>query len=127
MFSNTVNNAGSGVIASTLDHNKEQIEEMFHTNLFGAIFMTQAVVPHMPSGGRIINISSNAAKMGMAELPIYGATKAAIDSLSYAWAAEVLYFPIISFFHQKLCLTYHAVRKEWWDNRQLCCSWSSCD
>lgn len=85
------------MMAGTLDHTKEQIQEMFNTNLFGAIFMTQAVVPHMPSGGRIINISSNAAKMGMAQLPIYSATKAAIDSLSYTWAAEV-YFPTIFFF-----------------------------
>jgi NAD(P)-dependent dehydrogenase (short-subunit alcohol dehydrogenase family) len=84
-----VNNAGSGTYAGTLDHTKEQIDEMFSSNIFGTIFVTQAVVPHMPSGGRIINISSIAAKIGTTLLPIYGATKAGVDALTYAWAAEV--------------------------------------
>ena len=76
MFPALVNNAGNCVYASTLDHTKEQIEELFGTNLYGAIYMTQVVVPHMRSGGRIINISSSAAKTGMPIMPIYGATKA---------------------------------------------------
>jgi NAD(P)-dependent dehydrogenase (short-subunit alcohol dehydrogenase family) len=84
-----VNNAGSGTYGGTLDHTKEQITEAFNTNVFGTIFVTQAVVPHMPSGGRIINITSIAAKLGMTLMPVYGATKAAVDSLTYAWAAEV--------------------------------------
>jgi NAD(P)-dependent dehydrogenase (short-subunit alcohol dehydrogenase family) len=84
-----VNNAGNGIYAGTLDHSKPQIEDLFQTNVFGTIYMTQAVVPHMPSGGRIINITSIASKMGLTIMPIYGATKAAVDSLTYAWAAEV--------------------------------------
>jgi len=83
-----VNNAGSGTYGGTLDHTKEQIEEAFNTNVFGTIFVTQAVVPHMPPGGRIINITSIAAKIGLALMPIYGASKAAVDSLTYTWAAE---------------------------------------
>jgi NAD(P)-dependent dehydrogenase (short-subunit alcohol dehydrogenase family) len=43
----------------------------------------------MPTGGRIINISSIASKMGIPLLPVYGATKAALDSLTYTWASEV--------------------------------------
>jgi NAD(P)-dependent dehydrogenase (short-subunit alcohol dehydrogenase family) len=88
-FDGIVNNAGNGTYASTLEHTKDQIEEVFNTNVFGTIYVTQAVVPHMPSGGRIINITSIAAKMGLTLMPIYGATKAAVDSLTYAWAAEV--------------------------------------
>jgi len=83
-----VNNAGSGVYEGTLNQTKDQIQEQFNTNVLGTIFMTQAVVPHMPAGGRIINITSVASKMGLTVLPIYGATKAAVDSLTYAWAAE---------------------------------------
>ena len=95
-----VNNAGNGVFAGTLDHTKDQIEEQFSTNLFGAVYMVQAVLPHMPSGGRIINMSSSASKLGMAGMPIYGATKAGIDSLSYAWAAEVGDIPFFSLRYQ---------------------------
>ena len=89
IFGVLVNNAGHGDYLPTLEHTKEQIEAVFTTNVFGTIFVTQAVVPHMPTGGRIINITSIAAKMGLALLPIYGATKAAVDSLTYAWAGEV--------------------------------------
>jgi NAD(P)-dependent dehydrogenase (short-subunit alcohol dehydrogenase family) len=51
--------------------------------------MVRSVVPHMPSGGRIINVSSIASKMGIANMPVYGASKAALDSMTYSWAAEV--------------------------------------
>lgn len=43
----------------------------------------------MPPGGRIINITSTASKLGMDDLPIYGASKAALDSLTSSWAKEV--------------------------------------
>lgn len=84
-----VNNAGIGSPHSSLTITKDQIESFFGVNVFGAIYLTQAVVPHMPPGGRIINITSVASKMGLDVLPIYGASKAALDSLTYAWAKEV--------------------------------------
>lgn len=43
----------------------------------------------MPKGGRIINIGSVASKVGIPGLPIYGASKAALDNLAYTWAREV--------------------------------------
>lgn len=84
-----MNNAGTGFTHSTLEISRESIESIFSVNVFGTIFLTQAVVPHMPQGGRIINISSVASKLGVDVLPIYGASKAAMDSLSYVWAKEV--------------------------------------
>jgi len=83
-----VNNAGAGCVGPTLETTKEGIDLTFGVNVYGTIFLVQAVVPHMPRGGRIINISSVASKLGMDFLPIYGASKAAVDSLSYAWAKE---------------------------------------
>ena len=58
-------------------------------NVKGTIFITQAAVPHMPFGGRIINISSTASRLGLDDLPIYGASKAAVDALTWSWAKEV--------------------------------------
>lgn len=55
----------------------------------GPIYVAQAAVPHMPPGGRIINITSTASKVGMHDMPVYGASKAAVDSLTYSWAKEV--------------------------------------
>jgi len=91
LFSNNgvVNNAGAGYPGGSLEISKEHVEEMFAVNVHGPIFLVQETVPHMPAGGRIINITSVASKLGMDVLPIYGATKAALDSLTFAWAQEV--------------------------------------
>ncbi|OCL08552.1 NAD(P)-binding protein [Glonium stellatum] len=83
-----VNNAGAGAATPTLDSTSEDIEGLFRANVYGPIYMTQAVVPHMPPGGRIINISSVASKLGLEAMPLYCSTKAALDSLTYVWAQE---------------------------------------
>ncbi|KAF1988954.1 NAD(P)-binding protein [Aulographum hederae CBS 113979] len=83
-----VNNAGTGSIHTSEGASVEYIESIFATNVFGTIYTTQAVLPYMPKGGRIVNISSVASKLGMMYLPIYGASKAAMDSLTFAWAGE---------------------------------------
>lgn len=49
----------------------------------------RAVVPHMPPGGRIINISSVSSKICLQNIPFYSAAKAAVDSLTLTWAGEV--------------------------------------
>ena len=86
---NSVNNAGLGHYVGTLDTTKEQLEETFAVNVFGTVYVTKAVVPHMPAGGRIINITSIASKLGLGVMAAYGASKAALDSLTYSWALEV--------------------------------------
>jgi short-subunit dehydrogenase len=96
----SVNNAGTAFPHSSLSIDKQSIEQIFSVNVLGTIFLTQAAVPHMPKGGRIVNISSVASKLGMVNLPIYGASKAAVDSLSYAWAKEVSHIFIPSDVHR---------------------------
>jgi NAD(P)-dependent dehydrogenase (short-subunit alcohol dehydrogenase family) len=84
-----VNNAGCNLPGSTLETPIENIHKQFSANVFAAIYLVRAVVPHMPTGGRIINISSVASKLGMETIPFYSAAKAASDSLTYVWATEV--------------------------------------
>ncbi|KAH8669165.1 hypothetical protein BX600DRAFT_461304 [Xylariales sp. PMI_506] len=83
-----VNNAAFGVAGSTLDTSIEDIQKHFNVNVLGPIYLARAVVPHMPQGGRIINISSVYSKMGNSNVPFYSASKAAQDSLTYIWAKE---------------------------------------
>lgn len=59
--------------------------------MFGPVFLTQAIVNigKMPRGGRIINTGSVVSKMGLPIASIYGAAKAAQDSLTASWASAV--------------------------------------
>lgn len=72
---------------------QEQLERDIAVNVFGTIYMTQAVVSEglMPQGGRIINIGSIISKVLRPPMapPVYGVTKAATDALTTLWAGEV--------------------------------------
>jgi NAD(P)-dependent dehydrogenase (short-subunit alcohol dehydrogenase family) len=76
-----------------MDVTQDLLEQDFAVNVFGTVYMTQAVVAvgHMPQGGRIINIGSIISKTlrPPAAPPVYGATKAATDALTTLWAGEV--------------------------------------
>lgn len=87
--SKLVNNAGYVHYTTTLSTPHEEFEKMIRTNLMAPWFLVQATVPHMPRGGRIINISSCLSKMGWDFTAGYTATKAAVDSLTFTWAQEV--------------------------------------
>jgi NAD(P)-dependent dehydrogenase (short-subunit alcohol dehydrogenase family) len=85
-----VNNAAAAQNTPLLDVEKEQLEYEFAVNVFGVIYMTQAVVGvgRMPPGGRIVNIGSISSKL-LVPPPVYGAAKAAMDALTTFWAGEV--------------------------------------
>ncbi|TVY15138.1 putative oxidoreductase [Lachnellula arida] len=85
-----VNNAAAARNTSLLEVKQEQLEYEFSVNVFGVIYMTQAVVGigRMPKGGRIVNIGSIASKV-LVPPPVYGATKAAMDALTTLWAGEL--------------------------------------
>ena len=57
-------------------------------NVFGMISIIQAALPHLPSkGGRVINTSSVASKIGNTDpVVMYGASKAAVDSVTRSLA-----------------------------------------
>lgn len=87
-----VNNAGVGSVRFLTEMTPEHLQNHFGINVFGTLDMTQAVVNlgKMPPGGRIINVGSCASKMGPGDgMGVYGATKAATDSLTASWAWEV--------------------------------------
>lgn len=85
-----VNNAAAARNTSLMNVKAEQLEYEFAVNVFGVIYMTQAVVDagRMPPGDRIINIDSIASKL-LVPPPVYGATKVAMDALTTLWAGEV--------------------------------------
>ncbi|KAF5860960.1 hypothetical protein ETB97_000870 [Aspergillus alliaceus] len=84
-----VNNAAAGMPQGVLQATRQSLETVFSTIVYAPIFVVQAAVPYMPRGGRVINIGSVASKLGMAPVAIYGAAKAASDSLTYSMAMEL--------------------------------------
>jgi 3-oxoacyl-[acyl-carrier protein] reductase len=66
------------------------IDELLDTNLKGPFWTTQCALPLLKDGGRIVNISSVAGRIGVVGgRSLYGATKAAVDSLTRNWALEL--------------------------------------
>ena len=59
------------------------------TDVIAPIFLTQAVLPYLSKGGRIVIISSVSARMGVPQQTVYAATKAATEALVRVWATEL--------------------------------------
>ncbi|AIY84823.1 MAG: SDR family oxidoreductase [Clostridium baratii] len=85
-----VNNAGEQhVCNSILDISNEQLERTFKTNIFGAFYIIKAALPHMKSGGRIINTTSITAYVGNETLIDYSSTKGALTTLTRSLAINL--------------------------------------
>ena len=85
-----VNNAGVFPGGPTEQTTEEAFDVTFDVNVKAPFFLTAAIAPRMAAkgGGSIINISTMAATIGMNGLAAYGASKAALESLTQAWTAE---------------------------------------
>lgn len=85
-----VNNAGVWKPTPLGTTDEATLDELLHVNLRGVFWLTQAMLPRLADGARIVNISSTAGRVGIAGgRSIYGATKAAVDSLTKNWALEL--------------------------------------
>jgi NAD(P)-dependent dehydrogenase (short-subunit alcohol dehydrogenase family) len=91
-----INNAGYGLFGTIEETTELEARNQIETNVFGLLWMTQAVIPVMRKQGRghIIQLSS---VLGVATLPvlgIYNASKFAVEGLSETLASEVKDFGI---------------------------------
>ncbi len=71
------------------DISEEQLVKTFRTNLFGYMFMTQAVLPHLKEGSAIVNTASVTAYHGHKTLVDYASTKGAVVSLTRSLSAQL--------------------------------------
>ena len=83
-------NAGIGKFAPIEAVTEEHFDEQFNTNVKGAFFTIQALLPVIKDGGSIILNTSISAHMGMAGSTVYSATKAALLTLTRTLSAELL-------------------------------------
>ncbi len=91
-----INNAGFGYYATVEDLRIEDLRRQFETNVFGAVRVTQAVLPGMRErlSGRIINISSVAGKFAPPLFGAYSGSKFALEGLTDALRLELYPFDI---------------------------------
>jgi NAD(P)-dependent dehydrogenase (short-subunit alcohol dehydrogenase family) len=85
-----VNNAGHSVWGATEEMKVEEFDSMFASNVRAPYFLVAAFAPAMAAKGTgsIINIGSMAGSLGLPGGAAYGATKAALASLTQGWTAE---------------------------------------
>jgi NAD(P)-dependent dehydrogenase (short-subunit alcohol dehydrogenase family) len=85
-----VNNAGVFPFGATHEVEGAVFDSAVAVNVKAPFFLTGAFAPRMASngGGAIVNISTMVASFGMAGMALYGSTKAAVELLTKAWAAE---------------------------------------
>jgi NAD(P)-dependent dehydrogenase (short-subunit alcohol dehydrogenase family) len=85
-----VNNGGFSWFGPTADLDVDTFDALFASNVRAPFFLVAAFAPRMAARGTgsIINMGSMAGQIGLAGGAAYGATKAALSSLTRAWAAE---------------------------------------
>lgn len=70
-------------------------DRLLSANLSAPLFMIQAAMPHLVEAhGNVINVVSTAAFLGQAYMAPYGATKAALLSLTRSLAMEFMHQPV---------------------------------
>jgi NAD(P)-dependent dehydrogenase (short-subunit alcohol dehydrogenase family) len=85
-----VNNAGASWFGPTADLDEATFNDLFDGNVRSAYFLVAGLAPGMAqrSSGSIINLASMAGQVGLDGGAAYGATKAALSSMTRSWAAE---------------------------------------
>jgi len=85
-----VNNAGFSWFGPTQDLDVATFDRLFAANVRAAYFLVGALAPKMAArgAGSIISLASMAGQIGLAGGAAYGATKAALASMTRSWAAE---------------------------------------
>ncbi|MCZ0991715.1 SDR family oxidoreductase [Streptomyces diastatochromogenes] len=91
-----VNNAGYGLFGAVEELSEQEIRDQFETNFFGAMWVTQAVLPYLrdQGDGHIVQISTVGGVATFPTLGGYGASKWALEGLSDALAQEVASFGV---------------------------------
>jgi NAD(P)-dependent dehydrogenase (short-subunit alcohol dehydrogenase family) len=88
-FDFLVNNAGIGVHAAFADTTEAQFDQLVAIHLKGPFFLTQALLPLLADGGRIVNISSGLARFSLPGYAAYAAIKGGIEVLTRYQAKEL--------------------------------------
>ena len=87
-FDHLVNNAGHGDMAAIADTTEGQFDALVNVHFKGVFFLTQALLPLLADGGRIVNLSSGLTRISYPGFAAYSAMKGAVEVLSVYMAKE---------------------------------------
>ena len=88
-FDFLVNNAGTSHHAAITDVTEEDFDALYRVHVKGVFFLTQALLPLIADGGRIVNISSALARVAYPGSSAYGAMKGTVEVLTRYMAKEL--------------------------------------
>ena len=85
-----VNNACARLVGPSAELDEATFDDLFDGNVRAAYFLVAGIAPGMAerSSGSIVNVASMAGQVGLAGGAAYGATKAALSSMTRSWAAR---------------------------------------
>ena len=91
-----VNNAGYGQFGMDEELSEQEVRDQIETNLFGALWVTQAVLPYLreQGSGHIIQVTSIGGISAFANIGMHHASKWALEGISQSLALEVANFGI---------------------------------
>jgi NAD(P)-dependent dehydrogenase (short-subunit alcohol dehydrogenase family) len=84
-----VNNAGIAAATPLGETAPETLDTLFAVHVKGVYLLTQALLPLLADGGRIVNTSSGLARFTGPGYSVYGAMKGAVEVLTRYWAQEL--------------------------------------
>ena len=88
-FDFLANNAGIGVYAPFAETTKADFDRLMNIHLKGVFFLTQALLPLIADGGRIVNLSSGLTRFALPGYAAYSAMKGAVEVLTRYLAKEL--------------------------------------
>ena len=85
-----INNAGVALLGPSSAATEAEFDETFALNVKVPFFLVASLAPAMAERGwgSIVNVSTMVASFGQAGMAMYGASRAALELLTKAWAAE---------------------------------------
>src|SRR3990167_4285082 len=87
-FDHLVNNAGHGDVGLISDMTEAQFARLVNVHFKGVFFLTQARLPLIADGGRIVNLSSGLTRVSYPGYSAYAAAKGAVEVLTVYMAKE---------------------------------------
>ncbi|MFY2643312.1 SDR family NAD(P)-dependent oxidoreductase [Achromobacter insuavis] len=88
-FDHLVNNAGHGDVAPIADMREDAFDKLVDVHFKGVFFLTQALLPLLADGGRIVNLSSGLTRVSAEGWAAYAAVKGAVEVLTVYLAKEL--------------------------------------